>query len=278
MNYKQLKLFAICSMVFDHVVRIFPLYTLLLPLADSLWDLGRDTAADWLINDLPHYLMYIGRLAAPIFVYCVARGFVHTSGVRRYAGRLLLTAVIAQIPYTLFDLAEGRVYGVARDWRETGLNILFTLAVALWVLWVHEALRRRGWVLLSPLVVAAATWLATGLGMEGGRGYIILAWVFHVARDWPRWKKALVYIPAVLLSRWGLVLWVAESLGTAEFSLALGNCLLNVLGNYVGMLVTLLDNGEKGKAGKGFQYFCYAFYPAHFALLALIGFLRPPVA
>nr|WP_325201029.1 TraX family protein [uncultured Oscillibacter sp.] len=278
MNYKQLKIFAICSMVFDHVVRIFPLYYMLLPLALPFWDAGRDDIAVWLTDDLRHYLMYIGRLAAPIFIYCITKGFAHTSNVRHYIGRLLFTAVIAQVPYTLFYLAEGRIYGDARDWREAGLNILFTLALALCVLWTHEALKRRKLVILSPAVVAAATWFAVQLDLEGGKGYIILAWVFYVARNRPRWQKALIYIPAVLLSRRGLVLWVFESLGTPEFSGALRNCHLNVQGNYLGMLVTLLDNGEKGRAGRGFQYFCYAFYPAHFALLALIGFLRPPLS
>ena len=113
--------------------------------------------------------------------------------------------------------------------------------------------------------------------MEGGKGYIILAWVYYITRNRPRRHRALLYIPAVMLSRRGLVLWVVESLGTPELSGVLRNCLLNVLGNYFGMLVTLADNGEKGRAGKGFQRFCYAFYPAHFAVLALIGFLRPPL-
>lgn len=277
MNYKQLKIFAMCCMVFDHVVRIFPLGQILAPLADLLWGRGYGNLADWLLDDGVLYIMYIGRLAAPIFIYCIAQGFAHTSNVRRYAGRVFLTAVIAQIPYTLFDLAEMRVLGLEGDWRETGLNILFTLALALCVLWAHEELKRRGLVFLSPLAVAAATLAAARLNMEGGKGYIILAWVYYVTRTRPRWQRALLYIPAVILSRWGLVLWVAESLGTPELSMALKNCLLNVLGNYFGMLVTLADNGEKGRAGKGFQRFCYAFYPAHFAVLALIGFLRPPL-
>lgn len=277
MNYKQLKIFAICSMVFDHVVRIFPLTQILGPLADFLWSRGYGGLADWLLDDGTLYIMYIGRLAAPIFVYCIARGFAHTSNVRRYIGRILLTGVIAQVPYTLFDLAELHVLGLEGDWRETGLNILFTLSLALCVLWTHEALKRRKLLFLSPAVVAAATWLATRLGMEGGQGYIILAWVFYVTRNCSRRQKALLYVPAVLLSRRGLVLWALESLGTAELSMVLRNCLLNVLGNYFGMLVTLSDNGEKGRAGKGFQRFCYAFYPAHFAVLALIGFLRPPL-
>ena len=107
MNYKQLKLFAIGSMVFDHVVRIFPLYYMLLPLALPFWDAGQDDVAVWLTEDLRHYLMYIGRLAAPIFIYCVTKGFAHTSNIRRYIGRILCTAVIAQIPYTLFSGGPG---------------------------------------------------------------------------------------------------------------------------------------------------------------------------
>lgn len=278
MSYKQLKIFAIGCMVFDHTVRIFPLYQIFAPLADLLWSGGYEGLAGWLLDECVLYIMYIGRLAAPIFVYCIAQGFAHTANVRRYIGRVFLTAVIAQVPYTLFDLAEMRVLGVEGDWRETGLNILFTLALALCVLWAHEELKRRKLLFLSPLAVAAATWLAMELRMEGGQGYIILAWVYYITRNCPRWQRALLYIPAVLLSRRGLVLWVAESLGTPELTRVLRNCLLNVLGNYFGMLVTLSDNGEKGRAGKGFQRFCYAFYPAHFTVLALIGFLKPPLA
>ena len=40
MNYKQLKIFAMCCMVFDHVVRIFPLYQIFGLLADFLWSRG----------------------------------------------------------------------------------------------------------------------------------------------------------------------------------------------------------------------------------------------
>ena len=84
MNYKQLKILAILCMVFDHVVRIFPLYRMFSPLADLLWSAGHDAAADWLLNGLPFYLMLIGRLAAPIFLFCVAQGLLHTRDTSRY--------------------------------------------------------------------------------------------------------------------------------------------------------------------------------------------------
>ena len=273
MNYKQLKILAILCMAFDHVVRIFPLYRMFSPLADRLWSAGHDAAADWLLDGLPFYLMLIGRLAAPIFLFCVAQGLLHTRDASRYLKRILVTAVIAQIPYVLFNLAEYRVDGIADAWvwQDTGLNICFTLALGLAALALYRRLAERGHPLSWVVVCAAATALARLLSMEGGRGYILLIFTFYLTRNRPRWQRALWFLPAVILSRWGLAQWVLEDFTAGP----LRNFLLNTGGNYLGMLVTLAYTGEKGDAGRGFQRLCYAFYPAHFALLALIGLLRP---
>ena len=56
MNYKQLKILAVLCMVFDHVVHIFPLYRMFVPLADWLWSSGHDAAADWLLDGLTSWL------------------------------------------------------------------------------------------------------------------------------------------------------------------------------------------------------------------------------
>ena len=276
MNYKQLKILAVLCMVFDHVIRIFPLYRMFAPLADWLWSGGHDAAADWLLDGLPLYLMLIGRLAAPIFLFCIAQGLLHTHDVKGYLRRILLTALAAQVPYALFSLAEYRVDGIADlwSWQNTGLNICFTLALGLAALAVYERLAERGHPLSWVPVCAAATLLAFLLHMEGGKGYILLICTFYLTRNRPRWQRAVWFIPAVVLSRWGLVQWILEDFTAGPIR----NCLLNVGGNYLGMLATLAYNGEKGDAGRGFQRFMYAFYPAHFALLALIGFLRPPLA
>ena len=273
MNYKQLKILAILCMAFDHVVRIFPLYRMFSPLADRLWSAGHDAAADWLLDGLPFYLMLIGRLAAPIFLFCVAQGLLHTRDASRYLKRILVTAVIAQTPYVLFNLAEYRVDGIADAWvwQDTGLNICFTLALGLAALALYRRLAERGHPLSWVVVCAAATALARLLSMEGGRGYILLIFTFYLTRNRPRWQRALWFLPAVILSRWGLAQWVLEDFTAGPIR----NFLLNTGGNYLGMLVTLAYTGEKGDAGRGFQRLCYAFYPAHFALLALIGLLRP---
>ena len=191
MNYKQLKILAILCMAFDHVVRIFPLYRMFSPLADRLWSAGHDAAADWLLNGLPFYLMLIGRLAAPIFLFCVAQGLLHTRDASRYLKRILVTAVIAQTPYVLFNLAEYRVDGIADAWvwQDTGLNICFTLALGLAALALYRRLAERGHPLSWVVVCAAATALARLLSMEGGRGYILLIFTFYLTRNRPRWQR-----------------------------------------------------------------------------------------
>ncbi len=275
MNYKQLKIFAACCMLFDHAVRIFPLYQMAAPLADWLWSNGHTAAADWVLDDLTFYLMFTGRLAAPIFLFCIAQGLLHTRDVNRYLRRILITAAAAQVPYALFDLAQSRVYGAAGQWlwREVPLNICFTLALGLAALAVYRLLSQKGHPISGLLVCAAATVLARLFSMEGGKGYILLIFTYDLTRNLSRRQRALWFLPAVILSRWGLVQWMLTDFTAGTIR----NCLLNVAGNYLGMLCTLTCTGEKGDAGKGFQRFMYGFYPLHLALLALAGFLRTPL-
>ena len=182
MNYKQLKIFAACCMLFDHAVRIFPLYQMAAPLADWLWSNGHTAAADWVLDDLTFYLMFTGRLAAPIFLFCIAQGLLHPRDVNRYLRRILITAAAAQVPYALFDLAQSRVYGAAGQWlwREVPLNICFTLALGLAALAVYRHLAERVHPLSWVPVCAAATVLAWLLSMEGGKGYILLIFTFYL--------------------------------------------------------------------------------------------------
>lgn len=271
MNEKHLKLFAVCCMVFDHVIRIFPLNELFLPLALKV-ETTHPTLALFLIEDLPYPFFFIGRLAAPIFLFCVAQGFLHTHSIKRYLCRLLATAILSQPPYILFDLAVRHLQNMPGSWKESSLNILFTLTLGLAALSIYRYCRDKNCTLLGFVAVALAAYLARLLHMEGKEGYILLIFFFYLIQNQPRQRQALFLFPAVVLSRWNLVVWMLTGGGI----LAVSNAFLNIFGNYLGTLVTLAYNGEKGRTGHRFQWGMYAFYPLHFTILALIGFLRPP--
>ena len=72
----MLKLIAMTSMVFDHAGDLF--------FHDQLW------------------MRMIGRLAMPLFSFCIAEGYRYTKDRKKYLLRMGLFALISEIP---FDLA-----------------------------------------------------------------------------------------------------------------------------------------------------------------------------
>lgn len=93
----------------------------------------------------PQTLLYrlflcIGTFTGPVMIYFLIEGYFYTHDVRGYAKRLLLFALLSQLP---FSLANGGFFG----------NMLFTLLICLGVLHVHDhvadgGLRKLLYVLL----------------------------------------------------------------------------------------------------------------------------------
>lgn len=79
----------------------------------------------------------IGRIAFPIYAFCLVEGFRHSHDLRRYGGRLLLLGVISQLPYAFtlnrgyLEPAFGEVFPINPSRAFRSLNILFTLFIGL---------------------------------------------------------------------------------------------------------------------------------------------------
>ena len=98
MSYTALKLVALASMLYDHLRDSFGNSVLVF-----LWDtfFPAEASTPVLLLTLESALAYLGRIAAPIFLWSVAQGFQHTRSRRRYALRLLVFALISQVPYLM---------------------------------------------------------------------------------------------------------------------------------------------------------------------------------
>lgn len=48
-------------------------------------------------------LRVIGRLAMPLFAYCIARGCINTQNINKYLFKVLRLAVVSQVPYMLME-------------------------------------------------------------------------------------------------------------------------------------------------------------------------------
>ena len=214
-----LKLIALVSMVIDHVGYV--LYP----------------GARW--------LRAAGRLAMPIFAFCVAEGLSHTRDRRGYLLRMGAVGLVSEIPY---DLMTRRTI-----LEFTHQNILLSFFLAILALILYEEIRARvkGWagMLLGLVVLAAAARVSRPLKLDYNYTAVGLVYLFYLLRDThPALRAGAAMAWYGWLRRTGVGPW-----GLLAFPLL------------------LLYNGKRGR---GVKRFFYAAFPAHMLLIRLIAFLR----
>jgi hypothetical protein len=85
------------------------------------------------------FLRVVGRLAFPIFAWYLAEGYVHTTSRKRYALRLAVFAVAAQIPFYVATHSKM-------------LNIFFALLLGLWAI---DCFQKRRYVSTVAIILLA---------------------------------------------------------------------------------------------------------------------------
>ena len=118
----------------------------------------------------------LGGLAVPVFAFLLVEGFLHTKSFRRYLLRMLLFALVSEVP---FDFAMG---GKLID--RTQQNMLFTLAVGLIMLYGMKTFSVSR-VVQVLVAVAAVFWCAL-MKTQFGLCMILLIAAYYLLRD----KKA----------------------------------------------------------------------------------------
>lgn len=220
---------------------------LLLMLLDHTW---ATVASDHM------WLTYVGRLAFPIFAFQIAEGFLRTSDRKRYARRLLLFALLSEIPFN-YLMAAGPIYPFHQ-------NVMFTLLLGLLTIGSIEALRqKRTWraLLVCLLQVALYLLLATLLLVDYGALGVLTVVVFYLFPGFPfAWIGQLVGMVFLHITAFkGEMLLISIFGHTVSFPTQ-GFAVL-------ALLPIWLYNGKKGRGGKALQWGTYIFYPLHMLVL-----------
>ena len=207
------------------------------------------------------WMTCVGRLAFPIFAFQIAEGFFHTADRRRYIKRLLITALIAEIP---FDLVQGGT--VFYPFHQ---NTIFTLLLGLWAICIIDAARAghtpRRWLECSGKLLGI--WLLSLIGMVdyGWKGVATVV-AFYLFRDF-RGARLCPLAAMVILHSLLMEGQVFPLFGGA-YSLPVQSIAI------LALIPIWLYNGKRGFGGKAFQYAAYGFYPLHLIVLYLIFSLR----
>ena len=206
------------------------------------------------------WLTAVGRLAFPIFAFMLAEGFRRTGSAKRYALRLLVLALLSEIP---FDLMYG-----ATVFYPFHQNVIWTFLIAMLCMWAISAVRKHGKILLTIpvcLIAAAVGYLAGRLLMTdyGGEGVLtVLLFYLFPGKAW--WQKlfqtlGMIGLNCILLA--SLVIPVSlfgHTVELPEQGLAL-----------LALIPIWLYNGKQGYHSRCTRLICYGFYPVHMLILAL---------
>lgn len=231
MSSLALRIFAIVCMLIDHLgFALSPV----LPLGVTL------------------IMRLIGRLAMPLFCFLIAEGYFHTKSVQKYAGRLLLFALVSEIPFDLFS-SMGSSW---MNWSEQ--NVFFTLLLGLLGIHLFDTFALKGKRVLSLLGVLACASLAQLFSSNYGMFGVLFVFVFYCFRT-QHGLRALSFCFACLLL--GAFTFLVEN-SAWEWSL--------VLSFAAAAIVPIsLYNGKKGRGTWLTQYLFYLFYPVHQVLIVL---------
>jgi len=184
-NGSTLKILAITTMLIDHIGAAVLEYWLKF----ATWS-PQDEALYERIYQVNHILRSIGRLALPIFCFLLVEGYIHTKNHVKYAQRLLLFALISEIP---FDLAFFNSIFAA-----TSQNIYFTLFIGFLVMFGIEYFDKK--VIPQTLVCAAGLCTAQLLSTDYGFKGIFLIIVLYYLRNY-RTEQALCGAVAISWQR-----------------------------------------------------------------------------
>lgn len=211
------------------------------------------------------WMTFIGRLAFPIFAFMTVEGYFHTSNFKNYMQRLLILALISEVPFNLMN--SGTLIDPFHQ------NVIWTFLIALLCIRWIEKIRHKD----APWIVKICA--CAGFGFLGflvgtiamvdyhGAGVLtVLVFYLFRGRKWPNMLGqlfGLYLINFVMLRNLEIPFML---FGHQYFFPAQGFASL-------ALIPIWLYRGEQGPHNKVIQYACYAFYPAHILALSLIALL-----
>lgn len=210
------------------------------------------------------WLTCVGRITFPIFAFMIVEGYFHTGSLKKYAARLLLFAIVSEIP---FNLAMG-----SRLLYPIHQNVLWSFLISLGLIHCNEKAKGNGKDWLRILVGCLTVLLGYIMGLVTMVDFYHAGILTVLAFYFFRQKKWWGYI-GQLLSLWYIN---TEMLGgfAYEFSFMGRTCFFTRQSLAVLALLPIwLYRGKKGYRSKWLQYACYGFYPLHLLILGLMKFL-----
>jgi len=289
MNSFSIKMIALITMIIDHI--------------------GYMGSLTW--DDKLYFETFrmIGRISFPLFAFLIAEGCKHSKDLVKYMQRLLIVAMITEIPFLLFSNGFIMPVDMGNSFSYDSRNILFTLFLGVMTVYLYERIKSSEFkksAIVAPAVVLLTASVAEFASTDyGGRG-ILLIFLLYLARTKLMKAEVIVFFAFLQLTyNLNPLQYISQiSMATNIQFFALTILMIVCINLYNGkrefnfeylryfmypyVAQILATNVQfsiftifpivficlyNGKLGPKFKYLFYFMYPAHLAVIGVVWFL-----
>ncbi len=198
---------------------------------------------------LQSVFLNIGYFTAPTMCYFLAEGFHYTKSRIKYGVRLLVFALLSQVPFSM------ALFGVL--FQTKYLNMLFTLFFCFLILVVKESVKEPFWQAILYMLLIGATsscdWPVTAAAYT-------LMFAYNIGN-----RKNMLFSYGVAVGIFALMMFQPH-ISIWEM---LGGCAAVAAS---GVVILFCYNGKRAEYGRNFhKWFFYLFYPAHLLVLGIVA-------
>ena len=198
------------------------------------------------------WLTCIGRIAFPIFAFLIIEGYIHTSNINKYIKRMVIFAIITEIPFNLM-VSASPIYPFHQ-------NVLWTFVISLLTLKYLNFDNTKN-IFKSILIIILAIIIATITMCDYFGAGVMMVVGFYIFRKSKLLQLLMmIYVNMILLQGYSYPIDIA---GYTYYFPQQGFALLS-------LIFIWLYNGKQGYHAKWFKIFCYAFYPLHMLILYIL--------
>ena len=197
-------------------------------------------------------LTCIGRIAFPIFAFLITEGYIHTSNINKYIKRMVIFAIITEIPFNLM-VSASPIYPFHQ-------NVLWTFVISLLTLKYLNFDNTKN-IFKSILIIILAIIIATITMCDYFGAGVMMVVGFYIFRKSKLLQLLMmIYVNMILIQGYSYPIDIA---GYTYYFPQQGFAVLS-------LIFIWLYNGKQGYHAKWFKIFCYAFYPLHMLILYIL--------
>lgn len=198
------------------------------------------------------WLTCIGRIAFPIFAFLITEGYIHTSNINKYIKRMMIFAIITEIPFNLM-VSASPIYPFHQ-------NVLWTFVISLLTLKYLNFDNTKN-IFKSILIIILAIIIATITMCDYFGAGVMMVVGFYIFRKSKLLQLLMmIYVNMILIQGYSYPIDIA---GYTYYFPQQGFAVLS-------LIFIWLYNGKQGYHAKWFKIFCYAFYPLHMLILYIL--------